>query len=201
MALPPEIQIGLYFDGIAKARTGPNKTTKNDHIGITGTNVKLYESRLNCALVAAGNGNRTPKFDITDGNPRNFVFVDNIPQGVAIGIVPASQAATHVLSDQYGGCKWHILSDGQGNAAFLHVYAGGGTTTPYNMAGGWALKQIIPSGPVARMYQDKTLGIPTGNVVSYGYRAGGSQTVEVGMLVLDGMGRIKGIHLTKQVQL
>ena len=197
MALPPEIAVGLHITGIVRnMNCAPHQ--QNPPGGITGNNVMLYEARVNCVhrAPAVPVVPRRPDYYLTDANPRNAVFVDNINNGVAVGLAPPNPNATYAFSDQFGGCQWHILSNGgfPPTAAYMHVYRGQNVVAPYNLGGGWIHMHTMHSNNVAVVHH-------TGSITAFTYRAGGANAVDCCMLHLDGHGRVDGIYNIANVQL
>jgi hypothetical protein len=189
MALPPEIANGLYV------RSGRVKAKVSDiggHSQITGNNVTRYSAWGNCTHVAAGGGANTPCYQITDNDPRNFLFVADKQGGVGVGIVPNMAINIYVLSDNYGGCEWHVLSrNDHSAAAFLHVYRGGGVTAGYNLAGGWTHRGTL---------QSSNVGVQANSsIVSFAYVAGGSNVAECCFMRLNNQGMVIGVHEYQQV--
>lgn len=188
MPLPPEVATGLYISGNVRNFQCYSTTKLPPPVGITGNNVKLWETRVNCNFMAPAPPDiaRRPGYFLTDTNPRNTVFVDNITNGVAIGLAPPSPNATYSFSDQYGGCEWHLLTNGGAppTAAFLHVYRGGGIVTPYNLGQGWMHIHTLKSAHLAKAY-----GV-SGSNWAYAYRGPGSNIVECCMLHLNNHGMV-----------
>ena len=188
MPLPAHIQNGLYIIGVGKIRT--NLMQKQTHTTITGNNVKLQQARANCVYMT-GPGRNNPGLFVADFPTRNFVLVDNITNGVAIGNVPVGTTATHVYSDKFGGCQWHIVSDDNHNAAFLHVYRGGNfkNGVPYNL-NGWHHRQTFHSRDAVRVLSANFTQQVTGTLAAYSYRPGGSNQVEFCWLVQNQHGMV-----------
>jgi hypothetical protein len=142
MPLPTEVVPGLYFNAVMSP--GPVKPNN----GIGGTNVDWLQRFYNCQTVSPP-GLRTPRFQVSDGSPRNFLYVSNCV-GVAYGVLPrlAAGKQMHVVSDNFSGCEFHVVSRTNGTAAaFLHVYRGGGAPAPYTLDATWAHKQTFLSSP------------------------------------------------------
>lgn len=194
MALPAAIANGLYISGIGGLASTPRTAPGGSpHSQITGASVTRHAVWYNCAHLAAGGGARTPGFRMTDNDPRNFLYVGNIPNGVAVGVAPTRAINMHVYSDNYGGCEWHILSrNDHSAAAFLHVYRGDGVTAGYALAGGWIHRGTVQSAPVV------ALGL-AGSIVSYAYVASGSNVAECCMMRLNQQGTVVGVHEYQQV--
>lgn len=195
MALPDEVAAGLYLNGLPAAKQ-TRQPGGADHPRITGDNVTRLRARYNLQY-QAGPGDRRPGYRITDSSPRNILFVGNIENGIAIGRMSMPPAQdTHVYSDNYGGCEWHILSRPGKSAAFLHVYRGGGATVAYAMAGGWNHRGTIESGPIAQR-----IGMNGGSIVSYAFVAAGSTRAQCCMLVLDNQGCVSSVEEEQEILL
>ncbi len=193
MALPAQIAAGLYFNGLPGARSteGP---TGGPMTSITGVKVARSDA-FYTADYAPGPGVRRPSYQIAAGDPvasrRNLLFVNNIANGVAVGLLPRRSVDTHVLSDNFGGCEFHILAKDDGSsAAFLHLYKGLDGTASYAIkpGSGWTLRAALDSGPTAAEFGTG------GTIVAYSFVSAGSSTAECCFLVLDNQGRVTHIR-------
>lgn len=185
MPLPAELVNGLYVNGLPAAKNA-RAPVDDTHSQFTGANVKRQEQFYNCAY-APGPAPRRPGWQITDADPRNFLFVGNIQNGVAIGILPKRTFSTHVYSDNYSGCEFHVLSRADGTAAaFLHVYRAGGVAHDYTLGGNWVLRGTVASVGLAG---------PGRNIAAYAYVAAAVPwTAECCMLELDNTGMLTATH-------
>jgi len=190
MPLPAEVVAGLYLNGLSKARDGL-PATKN-HSEITGVNVTRDEQFYNLAY-DPGPGARRPGYQVTDSNPRNCLFVNNIPNGVAISVLPRTATDTYVFSDNYAGCEFHVITRADHSAAaFLHVYRTGGIAHPYVLGGNWVLKGTVQSVGLAGV---------NASVVSYAYVPAATWIAECCMLVLNNQGMVTAVHRAVSIAL
>lgn len=195
MPLPHELAPGLYINGLAKAMQDDRPTGKN-HSQIGGNNVSREEQFYTCTYLPPQAGvQRRPAYQITANNPnllkRNFLYVSNFESGVAMGILPRALVDTHVFSDNFGGCEFHVLSrQGGVAAAFLHVYRGGGKTVQYTIDpnSDWEHRATLQSSVV-------TAGLNTmATVVAYAFVPAGGRVAECCFLTMDSQYRVSGIH-------
>jgi len=192
MALPAEVQQGLYIRAGRVANKVPNIGQSYSQI----TGVERKSAWGNCNYVAVGAPN-TPAYRITDGLPANFLFISNIGNGVALGIVPRAMltAPIYVFSDNYGGCQFHIASSADA-VAFLHVYRGGGGVANYTLGAGWTPRGVLHSNTVPAIGGPPQVinGRPViKDVGSFAYIAAGTTTAECCFLEMT-QGQIDQVH-------
>ena len=91
------------------------------------------------------------KLVISDTGYINYWYVPQAPSKVSYCVVPCyGRGDAYVISDQFGGCEWHVLQNDQFRLlAFLHVSRGHGETAKYQMAPGWRLIQERRSANVS----------------------------------------------------
>ena len=78
----------------------------------------------------------------------NYWYIPPIDDEVSYCVVhdKGGYGDAYVISDGFGGCEYHTLSNAKfGLTAFLHVYRGGGITTKYTLADGWIRTRILSS--------------------------------------------------------
>jgi len=197
MPLPVQIKSGLYINGLGGLLSGSSTSPGgHEHSLITGPNVTRNEVWYNGRFLHAGTGNRTPALQLSNNNPRNFLFVKDIQNKVAVGIAPKRPLDIHAYSDNYGGCEWHILSKNNGESvAFLHVYRGGGQCVKYYLSEGWEKRGTLES---SKVMPRKKMGE---SIVSYSYWSSGSNYVDSCFILLDQQGKISDILEYKHINI
>lgn len=197
MALPTEVKQGLY---IRAGRVG-NKVPSvgSMYSNITGNNATRKEVWGNCTYIPPGGGQNTPAYLINANLPANFMFIGNIPNGVAIGVIPKAYLTfpIYVFSDNFGGCQFHIVSS-QNAVAFLHVYRGRGTVAQYGLSNGWTYIDKIESANVPAIANAAQTG-QAPDVGAFAYIAAGSNIAECCFLEFAGGGRVHQVHAHKAV--
>ena len=197
MPLPTEIAAGLYINGISGLTSQPKTKPRGDaYSQISGAQVTQLSAWYHGAFLPAAAVPRRPALQVTDADPRNFLFVGNIENGVAVGILPALGRDVHVYSDNYGGCEWHVLSSAnKAAAAFLHVFKDSGALAQYNLGGDWTQRGVLQSSAIATQ-----VGYGS-SIVSYAFVANGSNTAECCFLVLNNQGMVTAVHQQTTINL
>jgi len=128
--------------------TPPNPSNLGDanqnHPPVTANNTEFRAKMGNAAW--AGN-----TFTVSNIGVNNYWFIPAIVDRVSYCVVSAAGSGdAYVVSDQYGGCEYHVLYNATHNLlAFLHVYRGDGATTQYTLAPGWVLQSVKRSAVIA----------------------------------------------------
>ena len=123
------------------------------HPPVTNNNA-IFDARYSHAQGAPG------KLVITAEGSMNCWYVPQADPGkVSYCVVPMTgREDAYVISDNFGGCEWHVLKNADWKLwAFIHVHRGNGTTATYTMAPGWTLHDVRRSSNIssAGMYQGK----------------------------------------------
>lgn len=82
----------------------------------------------------------------------NYCYIPAFPGRVSYGVVDCNGLGGgdfYVISDQYGGCEYHELYNGN-YLAFLHIYRGDGMIVPYTLAPGWTVRRRMRSAVIAQ---------------------------------------------------
>ncbi len=143
----PALEMPILGDIMTPPNPAPPNAAVAPHIPITGAVVHQARARN-----AVWNG---ATFQVANVHPLNLRYIPAVPNTVSYCVVSGVGAANtvYVVSDQYGGCEYHELYHAGHNAlAFLHVYRGGGVTTPYNLNPGWAVRSVKRSAVIAQAY-------------------------------------------------
>jgi hypothetical protein len=205
MALPNYIQPGLYINGLNGALSEKNivqySIPNSNHpkisniLGLEGANTFINMSWHTCTFQPEDSGVRTPGLKITNGTSStgaadDFLFVRQVPRGIAVGYVDIPLINdTHILSDGFGGCEWHVLSRNYNNkplVAFLHVYKGMDKNCQYTYDG-WEQKAVLYSSSKSEEAKEKLNEFEplTYSLASYAFIAPGTATIDTCMLIVD----------------
>lgn len=123
------------------------------HPPVTNNNAQFEAKYSNARWV----GN---KLTITAEGLMNCWYVPQAAPGkVSYCVVPMQgRDDAYVISDNFGGCEWHILKNSAFKVwAFIHVHRGDGATATYDMAPNWELHDVRRSANISKagMYQGK----------------------------------------------
>ena len=144
----PMLGMPIVGDTMTNPNPGPLPAAAAPYVPINGAAVVNQSTAGNAAWAAN-------TLQIANAGPVNFRFIPAVPNTVSYCVVPGHGAANpiYVISDQYGGCEYHELYNAAQNAlAFLHVYRGGGVTTPYNRNAGWVRRSVKRSAVIAQAH-------------------------------------------------
>jgi len=120
---------------------------------------------------AEWNGNR---LTFTGEGRRNYWFIPAVENGVSFAVLVPDTLAIggYVVSDNYGGCEYHVaVNSSTMELALLHVFRGSSGLTKYSLGSGWVMKDTLRSNDlVAKIpYKVDNPGQRDGSVLSISY--------------------------------
>ncbi|MGH7119210.1 MAG: hypothetical protein ACREFP_09530 [Acetobacteraceae bacterium] len=105
---------------------------------------------------------------------RNYWFIPAVESSVSFAVLVPDTLAIggYVVSDNYGGCEYHVaVNSSTMELALLHVFRGASGLTKYSLGPGWVMKAILRSHDlVAKIpYKVNNPGQRDGSVLSISY--------------------------------